>query len=325
MDPENPRSPEIKSVGPENSEQVPVTTKTAVPKKAPTKVPEGYKLVKVRKPDGTVKTVLRPIAKDAVTGAPSTSAAPSKDIEKPAKQIDEAVSTSKTTPKIVEQPTKAEAVVADKQALKSSAEKPSGATPSKPTNKKTEPTPEKIATPPAHTSKLDAVSKSSRIFRRFHRFSRHTSRIAGAFDPDIVDYEDGDISISDYSQNDSDSDSDDPDRAHNRQQDYKPGSGTKPQGTAANVGRNPTSTRTTPVANSKKLEVSVQEKADSKSSAELSKDTSVLEEEMLPVKGQQDGKDLLDGPRSLRNRSTDWGKLVVWSLVILFPLAFIGK
>ena len=71
-------------------------------------------------------------------------------------------------------------------------------------------------------------------------------------------------------------------------------------------------------------EVSVHEKADSKSSTELSKDTSALEKEVLPVKGHEGGNAQQRGATSLVNRSTDWARLIVWGLVIILPIAFIG-
>jgi hypothetical protein len=322
MDTESSTLAEVKSDDSptQSSEQTPIATK-----KTPAKVPEGFKLVKVRKPDGTIKTVLRPIAKDEVVRAPSTSALPAKGVQ-PAQPITISPSTSSHPPKAVGEPAKAVAVTPkNQQPPKQAAGKFSSAAPLNPATKGTVPTPGKTAAPPAQNSKLDAVSKSSRIFRRFHGVRRHTSRIVATFDPDIGDYEDGDMSYSEDSHNDSGSQSDDSDRRYNQRTDKRSAIGTKGRVTAANAGRNPTHAKMVPIANSNNSEALVQNNSDDKSSVEFSKGASVIEKEVLPGKRQADGVAPYDGARALPNRSADWGKLVVWALVILFPLAFIGK
>jgi hypothetical protein len=57
---------------------------------------------------------------------------------------------------------------------------------------KTKASPKKINTLLAHTSKLGAISRSSWIFRGFHRAHEQASILAAAFDPDLNDYQDGD-------------------------------------------------------------------------------------------------------------------------------------
>ena len=307
------------------AEQVPVTPKAAPPKKAGAKVPEGYKLVKISNPDGTYKIVLRPIKKAAAPVTPST--VPAKDVTPPSKPVTGDSPTLKTPTKDSE------------QAQKVTTEKPSTTTPATATPKKTEPTVEKKVAPPVHTSKLDAVSKSARIYRGFHRFHRHASRFAAAFDPDFGDYddfedggadEDGDITVGGRSDNDSGSELDDSDTEHDGQQNNHVSSGNKANGNgaqvlAANVARIPPRANANPAPTSKKPEVTVQEKRASQSSTAFSKETSVQEKELLPLKGLLAQDAHVHGPRPLPKRYADWGRIIVWTLVILFPLAFIGK
>jgi len=321
---------------PKSSAQAPVSTSTVPPNKTAKKVPEGYKLVKKPQPDGTFKTVLRPIAKDAATGITSASVVPGKESEKPAKSITGTSSPPKPPTKVIRQPAKSQAVPANPQSQeaaseelsntaisttnktdKSSAEKPSSTETSVATSKKTE-------TTPVHTSKLDAVSKSARIFGMFHRFHRHASRLAGAFDPDLVDY-DGDITVSDDSyDDDSDNDSDDSDTNHHNQQNNRSKLGNGSQETAASTARILSNTSRAPATYPKKPQISVTEKTDSKNSGQLSKDSSAQEQELLPAERWEDGKTQRRAPRPLPDRSEDWERLVVWALMMMLPIAFIG-
>jgi hypothetical protein len=337
MDTEKSPSPATKSADevPQTSTQAPVSTTTAPPKKMAKKVPEGYKLVKKSNPDGTFKTVLRPIAKDTVTGATSASVVSAEEIPQSAKPSTGTSSTPGPPKRVVQQPTKSQGVPANTHSPKAASEKPPNsvsatAKTDKPPAEKPSSTMTSVAkvkkaeTPPAHTSKLDAVSKSARIFGRFHRFHRHASRLAGTFDPDLVDY-DGDITVSDDSyDDDSDNDSDDSDTQHHNQPNNKSDSGNRSQGTAANSAQILSNTRTAPATTPQKSKVSVTEKNDNKSSAELSKESSAQEKELLPVEGREDGKTQRRAPRPLTDRSDDWARLIVWALVIMLPIAFIG-
>lgn len=317
---------------PQSSAQAPVSTPpTAAPKKTAKKVPQGYKLVKKEQPDGTFKTVLRPIAKDAVTGATSASVVPANEGTQPAKPITGTSSTPKPPTKVVQQPAKSQAVPANSQSQKAAPEKLSNSAVStttktdKPSSTETSvATSKKTETPPVHASKLDAVSKSARIFGRFHRFHRHASRLAGAFDPDLDDY-DGDITVSDDSyDDDSDNDSDDSDTHHHNQQNNNPGSGNRSQETAASTARILSNTTRAPATTPKKPQTSVTEKTDSKSFGKLSNESSAQEKELLPVEGHEDWKTQQRDPRTLTDRVDDWARLVAWALVIMLPLAFIG-
>jgi hypothetical protein len=322
---------------PKDSAQAPVSTSTGPPKKTTKKVPEGYKLVKKSQPDGTFKTVLRPIAKDAVTEDTSASVVSGKESEKPAKSITGTSSPPKPPTKVVQQPAKSQAVPANPQSQeaapegfsntaisttnktdKPSAEKPSSTETSVVTSKKTE-------TTPVHTSKLDAVSKSARIFGRFHRFHRHASRLAGAFDSDLVDY-DGDITVSDDSyDDDSDNDSDDSNTNHHNQQNNRSKWGNGSQETAASTARILSNISRAPATYPKKPQISVTEKTDSKNSSQLPKESSAQEKELLPAERWEDGTTQRRAPRPLPDRYDDWERLVVWALIIMLPIAFIGK
>jgi len=327
MDIEKAPTPVVEPVAkaPQSAEQVSTAPKSAPPKKAGAKVPEGYKLVKISNPDGTYKIVLRPIKKAAAPVTPTT--VPAKGATQPPNPATGDSSALKTPTKDAE------------QAPKATTEKPSSTTPATATLKKSEATVEKKVAPPAHTSKLDAVSKSGRIYRRFHRFHRHASRIAAAFDPDFGDYddfedggadEDGDITVGEGSDNDSGSESDDSDREHDGQQNSQANSGNRTTGNgtqalAAKVARIPPRTTGNPAPISKKPQVKVEEKRGSQSSNGFSKETSVQEKELLPVKALLAEDAHIHGPRPLPKRYADVGRIVVWSLVILFPLAFIGE
>jgi hypothetical protein len=316
---------------PQSSAQALVSTPTAAPKKTAKKVPKGCKLVKKQQSDGTFKTVLRPIAKDAVTGATSASVVPAKESAQPAKPITGTSSMPKPPTKVVQEPAKSQAVPANSQSQKGAPEKLSNSAVST-TNKTDKPsstetsaaTAKKTETPPVHTSKRDAVSKSARIFGRFHRFHRHASRLAGAFDPDLDDY-DGDITVSDDSyDDDSDNDSDDLDTHHHNQQNSNPESGNRSQETAASTARILSNTRRAPATTPKKPQISVTENTDGKSFGKLSKESSAQEKELLTVEGHEHGKTQRRAPRTLADRSNDWARLIVWALMIMLPLAFIG-
>ncbi|KAN0095135.1 hypothetical protein V8E51_015846 [Hyaloscypha variabilis] len=310
---------------PQSSEQM--TPTPAASKKTGAKVPEGYKLVKIAKPDGTHKIVLRPIKKPATTGAASTSTPPAKDAVQPAKPVIGASSTVKTPTKDTE------------QAPKAITTNSSGTTPAATTPKKPATAGEKVVAPPAHTSKLDAVSKSARIYGKLYRFHRNAAILASAFDPDFGDLddyedggadEDGDIDLADDDDdNDSGSESDDSDREDDSQQNNHSSSGNRTTGNvtravAANVGHVPPRTTANATATSKKPEVTVEEKRGSQTSNEFSKETSVQEKELLPLKALVAEAAGVRPPRPLPKRYTDWGRLIAWTLVIVFPLAFIG-
>jgi hypothetical protein len=345
MDASSTSSPAVKPVNavPQSSEPIKASPTPDVLKKAAPKVPEGYKIVKVRKPDGTIMKVLRPIAKDGAPGASATS--PPKSVGEPADTSTGAPSEPKPTSENSAQLLKTQVVLPVKQesqkiaAEKSSvaitsevasktADKSSGTTASAATTKKAEATPKGTTSPPAYTSKLEAISKSARIYRRFHRIHKHASRLVEAFDPhsEVRDYEEGDLSMPDDDDNDSGSQSDDSDASDKENQKHKSASGSGTQGAVTSTAAHATTNRLTPVAKVTKTDVSVHEVPDNKStSTELTKEELVLEKEVMPINGTKDGKTEELGPRSLTKGATHWAKLIAWALVILFPLAFMGK
>jgi hypothetical protein len=143
-----------------------------------------------------------------------------------------------------------------------------------------------------------------------------------AVDPysDVGDYEDGDESMPDDSGNGSGSQSD------NGHKNTKSGSGNGTKSAATNKSHHATNNRPVPAAKTTNTGVSVHEPPENKStSTNLRKDAAILKKEVLTKNGVEDVKTQQHGPRSLIKRSTEWGKLIVWSLMILFPLAFIGK
>jgi hypothetical protein len=174
------------------------------------------------------------------------------------------------------QPTKDGSVPPSKQQSRTVlAEKSSTTIPSEATAKKN-------VTPPAYISKLEAVSKSSRIFRNFHRVHKHASKFVEAVDPysDVGDYEDGDESMPDDSGNDSGSQSD------NGHKNTKSGSGNGTKSAATNTSHHATNNRPVPAAKTTKTGVSVHEPPENKStSTELTKDAAIPKKEVLTKNG----------------------------------------
>jgi hypothetical protein len=276
-------------------------------------------------PDGTIGKVRRPIAKDPLAGAPSTSGTAPKGVAQPAKVITDP-SVPKPSPKTVVQPTKDQTVTPSKEPTpKVAIEKPAGAVPSAATPKKVEGAPKQTDTLPAHTSKLDAVSKSSRLFRRFHRVHKNVSRLVEVFDPysDVDDYQDGDISIPDDSDDDSGNQSDDSDTSHNSQRNHS-GTSSGTGGAATGTGR--ANNKVSSTAKLAQTGISAHKPAENKSTPTgLPKGTFVSEKEVLPIKGTGDNKTQHRSPKRLTGHAIHWEKMIAWSLVILFPLAYIGR
>jgi hypothetical protein len=299
-------------VTPQSSRQPQVSISSTVHTKAKPEVPDGYKIVKVRKPDGSIITVRRPIGKDLAAGAPTPGTfskngdqAANEQPILPGKQQSQEIATGKFS------------------------EASSGATPRKTESipKTADVTSKNNVLPLAHTGKLDAVSKPSRIFRRFRGVHKHASRFAEAVNPysDVGEYEDGDVSVSEESDDDDGSQSDGSDAGQNGQPKDQSGSRKVAQA-ATSASHHTINNRTTPTTKQTQTSDSVPKLPESKNtSAELSKDTLVLEKELLPSSGIMDVKSPKYAAKILTKRSTQWGKLIVWSLTILFPLAFIGK
>lgn len=185
--------------------------------------------------------------------------------------------------------------------------------------------PKKEPTPAAHASKLETTAKGYRLFHRFHRVHHHASRLVEAFDPysDIGDLQDGDEYMGSDDDYNSTSDSDDEDRNGNKQ---STGSGAAKGATTGahmnvNVGGNTATHRATPAPKQAKTDISVQEIQREKGS---STDTDLIarEKELLDIKDVETVK--AHPPRRLIRRSADWARLIVWALVIIFPLLFIG-
>lgn len=288
-----------------------------MPAKGVSTAPDGYKIVKVWKPDGTIVKVRRPIAKVRGTETvPSVSNHSAKGLEKsdeveprlsgPVKSTLAAeVPASNTTPQVT--------------AAKSSAT----------TSKEVSPT--KQATPPVHASKLETTARSYRLFRKVHRVHKHPSKLVEAFDPysEVGDFQDGDESLgSDDEYGDSVSEDSNYDDRSDQAKQSNSKSATKGASIGAhanvNVGSNAATHRPVPTPKEDKSNVAVKEVSGNKSS---SSDTDIVirEKELLDAHGLENAKTAALPPRSLHRRSADWAKLIVWTLVIVFPLFFIGK
>ena len=287
-----------------------------VPTAVPATVPDGYKIVKVRKPDGTIVKVRRPISKTTNAAATSSTSSP----------------IAKDPPKPIEAPSSPPVKIQEPSKTVTARRTPRASTPKATTEKSSgsKEAAEKVETPQAHASKLETTAKGFRLFRRFHRVHRHASRLVEAFDPysDIGDLQDGDEYMgSDDDYNSASEESDDEDR-NNRNQQPSGGEPTKGASTGAhvnvNVGRTTATQRAVPAPKQAKKDISAREIQREKSSSTDS-DLIVREKELLEAKDLEAAEFQPKPPRSLHRRSADWAKLIVWTLVIAFPIIFIGK
>jgi hypothetical protein len=270
-------------------------------------VPEGYKIVKVRKPDGTIVKVRRPIAK--VTG--SSTALSSEDIEKktdsqsPASDQHQAAVKVETTPK--------------NTVLESSG----------PNSSKT--IPDKLSTtPPVHASKLETTAKSYRLFGRVHRVHKHASRLVSAFDPysDMGDLQDGDEYIDSDDDSDGSKSEDSGDDDHNNRDQQSNATGSNEGATTGDhehvaIGNGAPPQKPHPVTKSANTKVNVREVQTEKLS--LTEKDPVIREKALDLNDLEAANAQSKPPLSLHGRSVDWNTLIVWALVILLPLLFIGN
>jgi hypothetical protein len=285
-----------------------------VTSKAATPVPDGYKIVKVRKPDGTIVKVRRLVVKDA---DPATTSSTPSAIPKDAGKLTE---THSSVPVKAQESSR----IAE---LKSG---PSTSTPKISTEKSSgaKETLEKAGTPPVHASKLETTAKGYRLFHRFHRVHHHASRLVEAFDPysDIGDLQEGDEymgSDEDYMSASGDSDNDDSNNRNQQSNTTAPSKGPS-TGSRVNVKFGSNTHKVVPAAKQAKTDVSVQEIRRDKSQSTDS-DPITREKELLDTKDVEAAESQVKAPRSLHRRSADWAKLIVWALVIGFPIVFIGK
>lgn len=271
-------------------------------------VPDGYKIVKVRKPDGTIVKVRRRITKLADPPTPSSPSEVGKQTEGQSSapnEYESAVNATSSNP-----------------TSKSITPQCSGSSPSMSAAVKP-------AASPVHASKLETTAKSYRLFQKFHRVHQHASRIVEAFDPylDVGDLQDGDeyLGSDDYSDDSNSEDSSDDD--HNDQNQPTTAAGSHEcAGTGGHLnvstGNSKATQRSPPATKQAKTEISVQEVQTDKSfSTEI--DPVIREKELLGSKDLEAAQP--KPPRSLRRRSANWTTLVVWAIVIIFPFLFIGK
>ncbi|MCJ1436445.1 hypothetical protein MMC27_005824 [Xylographa pallens] len=195
-----------------------------------TSAPAGFKIVKVRKPDGTIVKVRRPIKQDADGQSPSTTAPktsttiPSEaPIEKPAK-----LATPKIEPKI-----HSEQQVGIQEKMSADQTLSLASTQTKTTEAKLKPKSQSTGNEnPTHSvksaSRLATPAKTYKLYRTMHKMQRNFSRTISAFDSngdmgdaddDISDMKSGDDEVDDgsdtpSSDDDSDNNSTDDERNH---------------------------------------------------------------------------------------------------------------
>lgn len=229
----------------------------------------AYKIVRVRKPDGSIVKVRRPCDpsdKDAIS-AP-TPKAPAKLAETSVKPAVEVL------PQELSKEPASTPVPAANQA-KISSDKPTQPT-TQPTPPPTKPTTNSTKGAPPGAKTATAIS-GIRLFRGFHRLHQHGSRALAAFDltSTVGDYEDGDEDIDDadddYDDNDDDDEEDDNSQynnEHGTNNDNKTngysGSGTEGNCSAIHTGsatlpEYTTTRRTNPAANAAINEKGVKE------------------------------------------------------------------
>ena len=196
--------------------------------------------------------------------------------------------------------------------------------------------PKKAVTPPPppHASKLETTAKAGRLFHRAHRVHHHAAKLVAAFDPyaDVGEFQDGDEVMGgdddgddDYDSASVNSDNEDRDNQNRQSSDAdKTNGGTTGAHMNLNARDNAVTVKATPASKPVKAIVSVQEIIKDKDSF-IGSDPITREKEMRDVKDLEAAKAPPHQPRSLHRRSADRAKLIVWTLVIAFPLLFIGK
>jgi hypothetical protein len=179
---------------------------------------------------------------------------------------------------------------------------------------------------------LHTAAKGARLYRGLHRLHRGSSRLISVLAPqwDINDIEDGDEEVSDYSDDDDEDeekyDSDDEKDREVHQEGVSNVIGQADSkgianATVANIG-----TLKTPKAQADTVEKAAKITTDKEHQAkkatiisEKEVSRSDLEKSSLekPVDAAMEGRDL-------KKRYTDWSRYVIWFIIILFPLLFIG-
>ena len=268
---------------------------------------DGYRIVKVRKPDGTIVKVRRPITKTADTQVTSSTTIPSSNQAEPFTKNSAKSATSNTTA-------------------------PSDASPN------SDPVPSKIspiaAAPPVHVSKLETSARGYYLFRRLRRRGyQFASRVLSIFDPfaDIDDMQSGDEAMDDDDDDDDDADSnvEDSDSIEDNQN-HRSDSASQTNGDRTKSQPETTSrpvqvTRRPPGPNQERSAVSGNVINPNKGS---SRETHPIQEKELPNPKHMEAAMPQSQPlrsSSLHNRR-EWPIMLIgWVTMILFPLLFIGK
>ncbi|MCJ1382065.1 hypothetical protein MMC17_005177 [Xylographa soralifera] len=304
-----------------------------------TSTPAGFKIVKVRKPDGTVVKVRRPIKPDADSPAPSTTA-PQMSTTVPRQALTEKPSKS-ATPKI-EPEAHSEQQIGLQETVPAGQAPALVSTQSKTSESQLIPKPHSTGkgqpTDAANiASRLATPAKTYRLYRTMHKMHRNFSRTIGAFDSSgdmsdaddgISNMESGDDEIDDGSHTpSSDDDSDDDTNDNDRNQEKNSGthgksdSGSNTLPLAHTTGHSTTNSSTfTPRRIKPDIQTSTRE-ANGTSDKGTKSEIQINEKEIQPdttIKVQSHQHT----PRNLKRRST-MSQYIIWGIMITFPLLYI--
>jgi hypothetical protein len=325
--------------------QPPVTSPDVITATAPAPASEPeYKIVKVRKPDGTIKKVRRrvdgvkateagaPTVPKAVPAVPSDAVPASSTLqEAPLKPL-EAAAVKPTAPPAAKPTVKDTVPAAIPKASKPAAStKPVVSTSAaEPSEKAT------TATKSAEPSERPALNVNGRstyrLFRNLHKLHRNVNAVAGTFVGDDG-YDADDADPDSGSDNDSDSDND----SHDSDQDDKDNHSTK-------SGRK--SSDTIHSAHSSDQDVSDNEKENDKehtggassglksatrsavrprpvAKAAAAKEVQINEKEVSSLDSPDKEKAIDRAAKNLDRRTTRLAQIIIWSIMVLIPILFL--
>ncbi|KUJ11328.1 uncharacterized protein LY89DRAFT_242512 [Mollisia scopiformis] len=319
-------------------------TQSEVVAKAPTSnaTAQQFKIVKVRKPDGTIVKVKRPItAEEAakLTAAPAKPEPSSAELPKPTQNVETPDSTPKSTSATSKTPTP-ETKKADEGEKSSSEGVEKMSAPQKaPDSEKVSTTPsqdpaESKAPVPAPAGQsplsktdrtLNTVAHGARLYKGLHRLHRGSSRLVSVLAPqwDIDDWQEGDEDFSDDDDDDNDEDeekyeSDDEQDTKHEAASSELSSATKglAHSTASNI----------PTMNTPRSQIEISEKKSEPAAAlPQPKKTAVVNEKEVSGSDLDNGSLEKSGPeggKNLQKKYKDWSRYIIWAIMILFPLLF---
>jgi hypothetical protein len=179
---------------------------------------------------------------------------------------------------------------------------------------------------------LGTVTTGARLYKGLHRLHRGSSRLIGVLAPewDINDIEEDDEEISDYSDGDEENEEEyDSDNDSDRESHYKAvsndvgqtGSKEFANAAVANIGVLTTLSVQVNARETAPKVTTGKETQPKKATITRKREISEIDPEVAspeqPVNAATEGRDL-------KKRYTDWSRYVIWTIILLFPLLFIG-